>query len=297
MSWRQFVMDLNELEPGLVERILSRHGALAITLSDAGDDPVLEPAPGETPLWRDTKISALFDASQNLDALLEDLRQSIAPKELPQAIVETLEDRHWEREWLKDFKPMRFGERLWVCPHDMAAVIPREATIVRLDPGLAFGTGTHPTTALCLRYLDATRLDGCSVLDFGSGSGILSIAALKLGAASATAVDIDKQARDATAANAEANDVDGRLRLGLQPHDRFDVIVANILAQPLIDHSGELTQHLKTGGRLAMSGILAEQADSVVAAYAEFIDFAPIEYSDDWALVSGAKRSPARVST
>lgn len=297
MSWRQFVMDLNELEPGLVESILSRHGALAITLSDAGDDPVLEPAPGEMPLWRDTKISALFDASQNLDALLEDLRESIAPKELPQPIVETLEDRHWEREWLKDFKPMRFGERLWVCPHDMAAVIPPEATIVRLDPGLAFGTGTHPTTALCLRYLDAARLDGCSILDFGSGSGILSIAALKLGAASATAVDIDKQARDATAANAEANDVDSRLRLGLQPRDRFDVIVANILAQPLIDHSGELTQRLKPGGRLAMSGILAEQADSVVAAYAELIDFAPIEYSGDWALVSGVKRSASRVST
>ena len=201
MSWRQFVMELHELEPDVVEEVLTAHGALAVTLTDAGDAPVLEPAPGETPLWPDTKITALFPGDQDLSALTRALETTVAPTPLPATTIETLEERVWEREWLKRFKPMRFGERLWVSPREMNVGDP-QAIVVRLDPGLAFGTGTHPTTALCLRWLDAASLDDARVLDFGSGSGILAIAALKLGAAAATAVDIDPQAVTATQTNA-----------------------------------------------------------------------------------------------
>lgn len=280
-------MELESLEPDRVEEVFSRHGALAVTLSDAGDEPALEPAPGETPLWRRTSVTGLFEEHQDLDALKSDLIATFDIPRLPACRVDALDDRDWEREWLRDFGPMRFGHRLWVGPHGAQIDAP-DAVVVRLDPGLAFGTGTHPTTALCLEWLDSTELENASMLDFGCGSGILAIAALLLGAASATAVDIDAQAIVAARRNAIANGVAARLTLGSDaPAHRYDVVVANILAQPLVDLAPVLTARLHPGGAIALSGILEHQADAVVRAYRDRIAFGEPLLRDGWALLTG----------
>ncbi len=284
-------MNLDSIEPDLVEEVLLRHGAQSVTLSDAGDEPVLEPAPGSTPLWSDTRMTALFAADSDFDGLRADLETSLAVDSLPQNRVEALADRAWEREWLKDFRPMRFGERLWVSPDDLP-VEADNAVVVRLDPGLAFGTGTHATTALCLEWLDQNEITGNTLFDFGCGSGILAIAALKLGARSVTAVDIDPQAVTATLQNAENNGVDDRLVTTMHVDridEQFDFVVANILAGTLIEYAELICDFVKPGGRLALSGILAEQVPSVTGAYQHCIDFAVPELRDNWARLSGTR--------
>lgn len=276
MDWRQFVMDLETLNPDKVEAVFTRHGALSITLMDAGDEPVLEPAVGETPLWDDTRVAALFSTDVDLNLLHDDLLRSLGIDTLPAHEVLALPDREWQREWLKDFEPMRFGERLWICPGD-ASVDDDDAVLVRLDPGLAFGTGMHATTALCLEWLDSLPLQGKTVLDYGCGSGVLAIAALLLGAAAATAVDNDPQAVTATRSNAELNGVMDRLTVpecNQESAETFDVVVANILAGPIIDLAGLIAGHVRSGCLLALSGILSEQVDDVVDAYKPFIEFA-----------------------
>ena len=284
-------MDLDSIEAARVEEILLRHGAQAVSLTDAGDDPVFEPAPGTTPLWRDTRITALFAAGADFEGLRADLGQTLAIEVLPDNHVTTLDDRVWEREWLKDFRPMRFGERLWVSPEG-GMVEADDAVVVRLDPGLAFGTGTHATTALCLEWLAGINIKGKTLLDFGCGSGILSIAALKLGARSVTAVDIDAQAQLATHQNALGNAVDDRLETCVQidrtraPHD---FVVANILAGILADEAETVCACLRPGGGLALSGILAGQVSDVAAAYDSIIEFAQPVYHDGWARLSGTR--------
>lgn len=289
MAWRQFVMNLGNLAPDAVEDVFNRHGAQAITLTDAGDAPLLEPAPGETPLWPDVRITGLFPESADLDRLLNDLLASLGVDALPEHRIDTLEDRPWEREWLKDFRPMQFGERLWVCPGGFEVDAPG-AVVVHLDPGLAFGTGTHPTTALCLEWLDGIDLRGKAVLDFGCGSGILAIASLRLGAATATAVDIDPQAIAATEQNARRNGVAGQLVTLLDAggiDGRYDVVVANILAAPLIRHAGTIGGHLARGGRIALSGILEDQADAVREAYEQRVEFEPNVARAPWVRLAG----------
>jgi len=289
MEWRQFVISLEAIEPALLEEVLLRHGAQSVTLSDAGNDPVLEPLPGSTPLWSDTRLTALFTADADFESLRTDLEQTLAIDVLPDNHVEALADCAWERQWLKDFGPMRFGERLWVSPEGFT-IDADDAVVVRLDPGLAFGTGTHATTALCLEWLDKIDIADKTLLDFGCGSGILAIAALKLGAKSVTAVDIDLQAITATRQNALSNDVDDRLETTVQIDqldDQFDFIVANILAGTLVDHATLVCERLKSGGKLALSGILADQVADVSAAYRHTIEFAAADYRDDWARLSG----------
>jgi ribosomal protein L11 methyltransferase len=289
MEWRQFVMNLESIEPDRVEEVLLRHGAQSVTLSDAGDDPVLEPAPGTMPLWSATRMTALFAADSDFERLRIDLEQTLAIETLPENHVEALADRAWEREWLKDFRPMRFGDRLWVSPDDLP-VNAEAAIVIRLDPGLAFGTGTHATTALCLEWLDSLDIADKTLLDFGCGSGILAIAALKLGAKSVTAVDIDLQAITATRQNALGNAVAGRLVTTAQIDqidDQFDFVVANILASTLINHATFICDRLKPGGGLALSGILAEQAAGVMAAYQHRVEFSASDYRDDWVRLSG----------
>jgi len=289
MEWRQFVISLESIEPALLEEVLLRHGAQSVTLSDAGNDPVLEPLPGSTPLWRDTRLTALFTADADFESLRTDLEQTLAIDALPDNHVEALADCAWERQWLKDFGPMRFGERLWVSPEGFT-IDADDAVVVRLDPGLAFGTGTHATTALCLEWLDKIDIADKTLLDFGCGSGILAIAALKLGAKSVTAIDIDLQAITATRQNALSNEVDDRLETTMQIDqldDQFDFVVANILAGTLVDHATFVCDRLKSGGRLALSGILAEQVADVSAAYRHCIEFAAAEYRDNWARLSG----------
>ncbi len=290
-DWQQFVMDIGSLEPQLLEDIFNRHGAHAVTLTDAGDEPLLEPGPGETPLWTSTRISGLFAADAELELLQKDIARSFSLESPPKFRIEDLTGRDWEREWLKDFKPMAFGKNLWVCPGDLA-VAADDAVVVQLDPGLAFGTGTHATTALCLEWLDGHDLRGKKILDFGCGSGILSIAALLLGAKSATAVDIDSQAIVATRRNAERNQVADRVITALHAHtveDRFDIVVANILAGPLVENATYICERLERGGYLALSGILADQADDVVSAYEQWIHFEPLATKDGWVLICGTR--------
>jgi len=268
-------MDLEMLNPASVEDIFARHGASSITLTDAGDKPVLEPAPGETPLWHETRIAGLFSPDANLDELRADLLQSLGLDDLPSNDVSVLEDRAWEREWLKDFGPMKFGSRLWICPGD-SSVDDHDAVVVRLDPGLAFGTGSHATTALCLDWLDGLNLQGSTLLDVGCGSGVLAIAALSLGCERVVAMDIDPQAIRAAVENALNNDVRDRLMVTNHSNGivgEFDVVIANILATPLIDMAALIAGHANVGCLLALSGILFEQVDEVLEAYRPWIEF------------------------
>ena len=289
MEWRQFVMNLESIDPDRIEAALLECGAQSVTLTDAGDNPVLEPAPGETPLWTDTRITALFDSGADFDALKEHLRCELDLDELPPHRIESLADRVWEREWLKDFGPMQFGRRLWIVPGGPDDS-PAGSVVVRLDPGLAFGTGTHATTAMCLEWLDSRNLDGRDVFDFGCGSGILSVAALKLGAAAVEAVDIDLQAVTATRQNAQRNNVEDRLLAGTKlPTRQFDTVVANILAGTLIEYAGLICDCLKPGGELALSGILTGQAEEVQKAFRAHIDFEAPTTLNEWALLSGTR--------
>ncbi len=295
--WRQFVMNLNALDAAAVEEIFVRLGASSITLTDAGDNPVLEPGPGETPLWADTVITGLFSPDANLQQLQDTLLAELNLTELPRYHSEDLEDRTWEREWMKDFGPMRFGRRLWIHPTGSDAP-DGDAVVIYLDPGLAFGTGTHATTALCLDWLDGLSLAGKAMLDYGCGSGILAIAALKLGCARATGMDIDPQAMLATRQNAHGNDVAEKLQvLGTANEIQgvFDVVVANILAGPLVEFAESITLTLERRGMLALSGVLCEQADDVMAAYEPWIDFdAPAFREQDgqnWSRLTGIRRA------
>jgi ribosomal protein L11 methyltransferase len=289
-------MDLDALDPAIVEIAMNRVGACSVTLSDGGDDPVLEPAPGEMPLWSNTRVTALFSGDTDMSAVVRELCRELELDALPAHRVEALEDRAWECEWLKDFGAMQFGERLWICPTG-ASVADDDAVIVHLDPGLAFGTGTHPTTALCLEWLDGLDLAGKTLLDYGCGSGVLAIAALKLGCRAATGMDIDPQAVIATRQNAAANDVAVRLHVTGTPdgiEGRFDVVVANILAGPLVEFAESITSTLASRGMLALSGILCEQADDVMAAYAPWIEFdEPVFREQDgqtWSRLTGSRR-------
>jgi ribosomal protein L11 methyltransferase len=278
----QLTIELGERDPQPVEDALFEFGALSVTLEDAADDPVLEPAPGAMPLWPTVRIRALFDAGTDVAALGSALVGHVDERQSMR--FGTLADKVWEREWLKDFRPMRFGRRLWVCPGGLAAG-DADAIRVELDPGLAFGTGTHPTTALCLEWLESAAVDGLDVVDYGCGSGILATAAAKLGAATVRAVDLDPQALIATDANARRNGVRERLRI------EIDVLVANILAGPLVALAPSFAAALRRGGRVALSGILDEQSDTVTAAYRPWFDIAPTATRDGWALLAGRRRA------
>ena len=288
-------MNLEALNPDRVEAVLVRHGAKAVTLTDAGDLAVLEPAPGETPLWQNTRITGLFDADLDVEALKQDLKLSLSIDRLPAHRLVPLYDRAWEREWLEDFQPMRFGNRLWICPGGMS-VDAVDAVIVELDPGLAFGTGSHATTALCLEWLDGLELTGKSVLDYGCGSGILAIAALKLGASRVLGIDIDPQAIAASERNAIRNGVAARLDLvtaSAGVDEQYDFVVANILAGSLIDLASTIAAAVRANGKLTLSGVLAEQVERVTTAYAQWFEFdEPALKPQDgqtWARLTGKK--------
>jgi ribosomal protein L11 methyltransferase len=288
---------LEDLDAGSVEEALFAVGAVAVTLADAADSPILEPKPGETPLWPTVQVTALFPVDIDR-AALESALALLFGDHVTTFDWRTVEDRVWEREWLKDFKPMRFGARLWVVPGGMAlpAEAGTDAVTLALDPGLAFGTGTHPTTAMCLRYLDGLgdRLSGARVLDVGCGSGILAVAALRLGAARAIGVDIDPQAEIATRENAERNGVADRLVLRDAtppwPEGPYDFTLANILAGPLVELASDIAAATRPGGGVVLAGLLREQAAAVQAAYEPH--FAMIEFAtvDGWTCLAGRRR-------
>ena len=292
MPWIQLRVTTTEEKAEQVSDMLMGWGAQAVSFLDAHDTPIYEPMPGEVIYWTNTVVVGLFDAEHPMDKVLKQLNQVSFFKGQPDYKLEQLEDKDWEREWMDNFHPIKFGERLWVCPSWRE--IPDPAAVnVMLDPGLAFGTGTHPTTALCMQWLDATIQPEQTVVDFGCGSGILGIAALKLGAKRVIGVDIDPQAIEASTANAKRNNVEGQIELYLpkeQPKDfQADVVVANILAGPLAELKAIISAYVKPGGLLALSGILQSQAQSVIEAYSDEFSFDPIAEQDEWVRLSGRK--------
>lgn len=283
--------ELGGLAAQRAEDICLAAGALAVTLSDARDEPVLEPAPGEIRLWGATRVQALFAADADRAALGLRMQQELS---LPATALSfaLLADRVWEREWLRDFHAQRFGQRLWVCPwhEDVAAA---GALVVRLDPGLAFGTGTHASTALCLEWLDAHLVPGMSVIDYGCGSGILGLAAARLGAGRVAAFDIDPQALLATAENALANGLEAQLRpvaeISTLPLG-CDLLLANIIASTLCALAADFAALLRPGGALVLAGILAEQTEVVAAVYAPWFDVGLYKARGDWVALAGTRR-------
>lgn len=278
MPWLQLKAHIAPEHADALEELLLNEGACAITLEDAHDDPVFEPERGTTPLWAHTVLTGLYDDLEGVHAMLARVREAWSiehPDEsCPEIEFEILEDKDWSREWMDGFEPIRMGERLWVVPSWFEAP-EADAVNLLLDPGLAFGTGTHPTTALCLNWLDGLALEGAlagkRVLDVGCGSGILAIAALKLGARHARGTDIDPQALQASRDNAERNAIDAadfELCYPEQaPNERYDIVLANILAGPLVELADTIAASVAPGGRIALSGILAHQADEIIDAY------------------------------
>ena len=292
MSWLQLRLAITPEQAPTLEDQLLELGAVSVTFMDAEDQPIFEPDLGTTPLWSNTHLLALFEADTDPEALLQHLRL-LWQAELPPHELEKIEDQDWERSWMDNFHPMRFGERLWIVPSWHAAPEP-DAVNLLLDPGLAFGTGTHPTTSLCLQRLDAQQLQGKTLIDFGCGSGILAIAGLLLGAEHAVGTDIDIQALEASRDNAQRNQVaDDRFDLYLpeqMPDTPADVLVANILAGPLVSLAPRLASLVKPGGLLALSGILAEQTDEILQAYRDDFELDPVANQEGWIRVSGRRR-------
>lgn len=304
MAWIELELLTDRDAAPLIEAALENAGALAVTMDDGGDslagevdgragfEPVLEPAPGATPLWRQLRIKALFDDDPAGTMQAEHAAETLAPQCLATPRLQRLDDRPWERVWLEDLHPQRFGQRLWICPRGQTAP-ESDAVVIDLDPGLAFGTGHHATTALCLEWLDRTPVHGKTLLDFGCGSGILAIAALKLGAARAVAIDHDPQALEATRENAAVNAVGQRLSV-CRPEDLSDeandLVLANILAEPLMTLAPTLARLCKPNGLLALSGILSHQAEAVSAAYWSDFIMDPLIEREDWVLLAGRRR-------
>ena len=243
------------------------HGAVSVTVEDGLDKPIFEPLPGEHPLWDEVMVTGLFES----DISIENLTIELARDNYKLEDVARLDDRAWEREWLSRFKPMQFGRRLWVCPTGFS-LEPGGKVIIELDPGLAFGTGTHETTRLCLEYLDAIEVGGLDVIDYGCGSGILAIASALLGAKNVTGIDNDPQALTATTENAKRNLVTVGTHLPGIAFEPSDIVLANILAQPLVELAPMLVETMKPDGLLILSGIMSSQADWVIQAYVELVE-------------------------
>jgi ribosomal protein L11 methyltransferase len=285
-------LDLDGLDPERVEESCFEFGALAVSYTDKFDDPILEPAPGEFRLWPHSRLQALFSFDTSPEELVAGLSH-VLRVDAARFELETLADRVWEREWLRDFHPMCFGRRLWVAPHH-GHVHTQGAVIVRLDPGLAFGTGTHATTAMCLAWLDEHAGAGQVAIDYGCGSGVLAVAAAKLGAREAWAFDIDPQALTATRDNAVANDVEARVHV-VERDDQLpagaDLLLANILCGPLCELAPRFAALTRPGGRVVLAGLLATQADEVAQAHAPWFDITPFASRDGWTALSGVRKS------
>lgn len=301
MSWLQLHID--EASPATantIEAALLESGAASVTLQDNANQALLEPGVGETPLWDAIRLTALFQADADSQCIIDHLSAALSA-EMPSYRFEILEDQDWERSWLNDFTPLRFGKNLWICPSWCQPPEP-DAVNILLDPGLAFGTGTHQTTALCLEWLEQAPLQGKTVIDYGCGSGILAIAAILLGAKSVIGVDNDPQALTATQANATQNGISDNTLTTCLPEqlteiiagqmlggNGFDLVIANILAGPLISLAPILTQLLVPNGSIVLSGILDRQAGSVALAYERYISFEPLVNRGEWMRLAGKK--------
>jgi ribosomal protein L11 methyltransferase len=308
MPWLELSLRCRAADEARLEAALEDLGAQSVSLLDAADAEneraILEPGVGELPLWPEITLLALFDASTHRELLLHALEAWDPRIDLSSAQFREVADQDWERAWMDQYAPMRFGARTWIVPWNMDAPVESQGgAIVRLDPGLAFGSGTHPTTALCLQWLDGLAagedapLRGADVLDVGCGSGILALAALKLGAAFAQGIDNDPQALAATRDNADRNGVGDRLAVCLPedaPTRTYPVVVANILAVALDALAGQLAARTAPGGRIALSGILAGQEDALLLRYAAWFDGLTAAREGDWMRITGTRRDDSR---
>ena len=297
MPWLQVKIATTPTLAENFEDLLLDSGALSVTYQDTQDQPIYEPELGTTPLWRNTTISALFDAQNDMQALRAHINDACNNSEMQASIdslsIEILEDKDWERQWMKSYKPMQFGNRLWVCPSWCDVPDPNAVNLM-LDPGLAFGTGTHPTTELCLRWLDSIDVKDQEITDYGCGSGILGIAALLLGAKSVLAVDIDSQALQATQTNLSRNNLaPTRLSTYLPenaPQRETQILVANILSGPLVELAPLIAQRVRHKGLIALSGLLAEQQQEIINAYSPWFILDQAVLLDGWIRVTGVRK-------
>jgi len=292
MAWHQISVISDEALASGLSDFFSDLGAVSVTYMSAESKPVYEPNIGETRIWEQTKTIALFELDASPELIHDLFTQKFADKVTRDWHAEVLADQTWERSWMEHYKPMKFGQRLWVYPSGQEQEENGTVSLV-LDPGLAFGTGTHPTTALCLEWLASHDVTGKTVIDFGCGSGILAVAAVLLGAKEAVAVDIDPQALIATVDNAQKNNVEAKIKTILAEDFTpvaADLVLANILAKPLIELSENITSLVKNDGQLVLSGILKEQAAQVNAAYQHAFTIQPASIQDDWCRLDGVKK-------
>ncbi|MFW5451504.1 MAG: 50S ribosomal protein L11 methyltransferase [Methylophagaceae bacterium] len=290
MAWIQFIFDSTPDAADHLSDLLSECGAGAVTFQDNADQPIYEPEIGSTPLWAATNVVALFDAETDTDRIISILSNTLSPQTLPHYRIEAVEDKDWVREWMDNFHPMQFGDNLWICP-SWHKPPQKDAVNIMLDPGLAFGTGTHPTTALCLNWLDQADVKDKVVIDYGCGSGILAIAAALLGAKKIIAVDTDPQALQATQANAERNKVKIETYLPDNcPNVRSDLLLANILAGPLQTLSDRFAILTKSNATIILSGILTTQEDDVSQHYQNWFNMEAAVVKEEWIRLVGQKR-------
>ena len=290
LRFTELSFELGPLDPEAAEAACFACGATAVTFVDSRDDPILDPLPGEFRLWPATRMQALFVSTPETEHLAQLLSEALG---IPTALIHArvVEDRAWEREWLKDFHAMRFGERLWICPNHEQVADPN-AVVVKMDPGLAFGTGTHPTTALCLEWLDRSPMAGARVIDYGCGSGILAVASVKLGAAEAHCFDIDPQALIATRDNAESNGVSAHVLLHSSTEslpEGVEVLLSNILSGPLCELAPRFAALVRPGGDLVLAGLMESEVSDVTRAYNAWFDIRPFGQREGWVGLSGRR--------
>jgi len=289
--WQQLVFETNREQADLLSDLLSEFGAQSVSLQDSQDDPVFDRLDGELPLWSHTIVSGLWPEQADLKKIVSLLKDSLAPNPMPPYRAESLADQQWERVWIGRYQPIEINHRLWICPVGKQPADTMLPTVY-LDPGLAFGTGTHATTHLCLDWLTKQKLQGTSVIDYGCGSGILAIAALKLGARDALGVDIDTQAVDVSRENAKTNAVNDQytacLPKALSDDLQAEIVLANILAEPLMTLAPRIVKMVMPQGKLVLSGLLEAQVEPVSSCYRHAFDLS-LQVKDGWVLLAGPK--------
>jgi len=293
MSWLQLSFLTTPENVHRVCELLTEAGADTVTMRSGSDEAIYEPPPDATTLWTYTRVSGLFDDTIDMDKVLEFLQTSLRLPELPDYQIEHLNDEDWQNKWMENIRPQSCGSRLWIYPSWYTA--PQEDSInVILDPGLAFGTGSHPTTSLCLEWLDSHNVNGWELIDYGCGSGILSIAAIKLGATHVWAVDIDRQALEATSQNAIRNDVNQHISPVLptdMPRIKANCMIANILANPILELVPRFADLVSGGGYIVLSGILSSQKESVISGIEQFFDITAVVEREKWLRIEARRKS------
>ena len=292
MPWLQLKINSSPDEAQAIESAMQKAGALSVTMEDNADQPIFEPELGETPLWQETRVTGLFEADIDSEDTYRKIEEALR-KTLTHHQWQILEDKDWEREWMSHYHPIQCHDNLWICPSWTEPPAP-DATNLMLDPGLAFGTGTHPTTFLCLKWIAQQDFHNKTVIDYGCGSGILGIAALLLGAPNVTGTDIDPQALIATKENINRNklskDAFPVFFPSKCPNEPTDFIFANILAGPLVELAPTLSDLNKPGGKICLSGVLATQQEKIVSTYSEFYNILEVNQKEEWICVIGQKK-------